>query len=212
MHPLLIGLAATALLCGCSSLTALRESGPLFPGGGESESLDFENHPIGRPPAGFLGGGEEWLIVDSPTAASGEQVLVRAGGEASAIALEAGQGAKEVRVEAAVRVFVGSPGAGVACGGEGEDGYLVRIEPEARRAALYDRQGEDLGLVGERPLEVGKGKWVRVGIRCGDGRVTGYVDGEPIASQRTAVAPSSLELHADAEVTAQFDDVRFRVN
>ena len=210
MRPLLIALAGAAMLGGCSSITALRDSGPLFPANGE-ESLDFENQTIGRPPAGFVGGAEQWLVAESPSAASGEQVLVHDGGETSRITLEAGEGGKEIRAEVAVRVFVGAPGAGVACG-EGENGYLVRFEPEARRAALYDRSGVELGLVAERPVEVRKGKWIRLGIRCGDGRVTGYVDGEPIASHRTDVALSSLELHADAEVTAPFDDVRFRVN
>lgn len=215
MRPLLIPALALATLAGCTSiaeLPALRDSGPLFPRGGEAESLDFENQPLGRPPSGFVGGEDQWLVADSPTAASGEHVLVRGGGEASALVLEAGQGAKELRAEVAVRVFVGAPGAGVGCSGGEESGYLVRLEPESRRVALYDRTGDELGLVGARPVELDKGKWVRLGIRCGDGEVTGYVEGEAIASQRTTEVPSALKLFADAEVTAQFDDVRFSVN
>jgi hypothetical protein len=121
LHSIVIALVGAVMLGGCSSITALRDSGPLFPANGE-ESLDFENQPIGRPPAGFFGGAEQWLVADSPSAASGEHVLVHDGGETSTITLGAGQGAKEIRAEVAVRVFVGAPGAGVACGGEGENG------------------------------------------------------------------------------------------
>lgn len=196
-------------LAGCTTLAASRISGPLFSESSGGERLDFENQPLGRAPSGFVSGPTNWSVADSPTAASGEQVLVHTGEEASAIQVEGGRGAKELRAEAAVRVFVGKAGAGVACAAEDESGYLVRFEPEAKRVALYDRSGEDFALVGERALDASKGKWVRLGIRCGRGQVVGYLDGEVMASRRTEEAPSAIELHADAAVTAQFDDLRY---
>jgi len=196
-------------LAGCATLTAARISGPLFSDASGGERLDFENQPLGRAPSGFERGVKHWSVADSPTAASGEHVLVHTGGDASVLKVEGGKGAKELRAEAAVRVFVGKPGAGVACTDEGRGGYLLRVEPEAKRVALYDRSGEEFALVGERPVEAEKGKWVRIGIRCGRGQVVGYLDGEVMASRRTDEAPEAIALHADAEVTAQFDDVRY---
>lgn len=214
MRSALIGALATALVSGfsgCGLLAVLGDSGPLFAADGEGEGFDFENQSIGRVPAGFVGAADHWHVADSPTAASGEQVLVYGGGEESSLEIEAGRSAKALRAEVSVRVFVGEPGAGVACGGGGENAHLVRVEPAAGRVAFYDR-GESLVLVAEHPLAEAKGDWVRIGIRCTEGQVAAYVAGKRIGSRRVAAEPYSLRLHADAEVTAQFDDVRFRVN
>lgn len=196
-------------LAGCTALAAARVSGPLFSDASAGERLDFENQSLGRAPTGFASDAKQWAVADSPTAASGEHVLVHTGSEASAITVEAARGAKEVRAEAAVRVFVGKPGAGVGCDGDEQSGYLLRLEPEAKRVALYDRSGDDFALVGERPVDTAKGSWVKLGIRCGRGQVVAYLDGQAMASRSTDELPSAIALHADAEVTAQFDDVRY---
>ena len=203
----LIVLLAAVALASCTSIEKRRSSAPLFSDAAVGDRLDFETQTLGRSPEGFAGDTTEFAVADSPSAASGELVVVHRGGKAASLTLQKGEGGTELRGEAAVRVMIGEPGAGVACESPDGSGYLVRVEPEAKRIALYERSVDDLKLVAESPSSVGKGSWVRLGIRCGGGQVTSYLDGVQVASKRAEVEPSNLALHADADVTAHFDDV-----
>jgi hypothetical protein len=203
----LIVALATAALAGCATVAPRTKSAPLFSDAMVGNRLDFETQTLGRAPDGFAGDTAEFAVADSPSAASGELVVVHRGGKAASLTLPPKDGGTAVRGEAAVRVLVGEPGAGVGCEAADGSGYLVRVEPEAKRVALYERTAGDLKLIGESPSTVGKGTWVRLGIQCGRGQVTSYRDGAEIAGKRAEVEPSTLALHADADVTAQFDDV-----
>jgi hypothetical protein len=206
LRNLIVCLAAVPFVS-CATLESRRSSAPLFPGAAVGDRLDFETQPLGRSPEGFSGDTTEFAVADSPSAASGELVVVHRGGKAASLTLQKGEGGKELRGEAAVRVMIGEPGAGVACEAPDGSGYLVRVEPEAKRVALYERSADDLKLVAENPSSAGKGSWVRLGIRCGGGQVTSYLDGVQVATKRAEVEPSILALHVDADVTAHFDDV-----
>ena len=213
VRSLTIAFAALSL-AGCAGIETRRSSAPLFPESAARERLDFETQTLGRAPSGFAGDTTEFAVADSPNAASGELVVVHRGGKAASLTLQPGipegeAANKEFRGEAAVRVMLGEPGAGVACEGPEGSGYLVRVEPEAKRVALYERSVGDLKLVAESPATVTKGSWVRLGIRCGRGQVTSYLDGKPIATKKADVELGVLALHADADVTAHFDDVLF---
>ena len=214
VRSLTIAFAALSL-AGCAGIETRRSSAPLFPESSARDRLDFETQTLGRAPTGFAGDTAEFVVADSPNAASGELVVVHRGGKAGSLTLQPGSAAeggnsgKEFRGEAAVRVMIGEPGAGVACESPDGSGYLVRIEPEAKRVALYERSVGDLKLVAESPATVTKVSWVRLGIRCGRGQVTAYLDGTPIATKKADVELSVLALHADADVTAHFDDVLF---
>ena len=202
-------LLAVLTLAGCASVSSPRKAAPLFADQSAGDKFDFESQTLGRAPTGFNGDTAEFAVADSPSAASGELVVVHRGGKAASLTLQPAKAGQEVRGEAAVRVMVGDPGAGVGCDASDGSGYLVRVEPGAKRVALYERSAGDLKLVGESASLVVKGSWARLGIRCGRGQVTSYVDGAPVASKSAeGVAPSTLALHADADVTAQFDDVQ----
>ncbi|MGH7802722.1 MAG: hypothetical protein ACREQJ_00110, partial [Candidatus Binatia bacterium] len=185
--------AVTLSLAACANLEARRSSAPLFSDAVARDRLDFETHMVGRAPNGFAGDTTEFAVADSPNAASGELVVVHRGGKAASLTLQpqnAAEGAganKELRGEAAVRVMIGEPGAGVACEASDGSGYLVRVEPDAKRVALYERSVGDLKLVAESPSTVGKGSWARLGIRCGRGQVTAYLDGAPLVSKSAEV-------------------------
>jgi hypothetical protein len=149
-------------------------------------------------------------VVDSPTATSGTQVLVRGGDDSAVLAVKETAGVTSAAGEVAVRVLLGSSGAGLACGGSGNrPEHLLKIEPNAARMALYRKTDDSMKVVDQTPAPVLKGEWARLGIRCEADRVVGYLDGKPVVRDRAAAGAIDLALYADAGVTAQFDDLTY---
>ncbi len=202
---------AIAVVCGCGFVSSLGPMPVLFPTSAGVESVDFEQDSLNQTPDGFDVKLGRWVIADSPTAASGNQVLVCGGSGAASLAVKNAEAADTAGGEVAVRVFLGAPGAGLACNGAegGGTGYFLRLEPASGRIALYRKNGEALTLVGQTPLATPKGEWARIGIRCEDDRVIGYVDGKPKISEGAGLSTFDLALWADPGVTAQFDDLRY---
>lgn len=201
---------ALAVAGGCAAVSSLDPTPALFPSSASVASVDFERDSLSRAPQGFDARLGRWAVADSPTAVSGSQVVVGRGPGAASLAVQNVQAAHTAVGEVAVRVFIGAPGAGLACGGSDSGvGYLLRLEPAAARIGLYRKNGEALALVGETPLATPKGEWVRIGIRCEDDRVIGYVDGKPRISAPAGLPAFDLALWADPGVTAQFDDLRY---
>ncbi len=62
----------------------VRAASPLFPSKASVQRFDFEHDTLHQPPDGFEARSGQWSVVDSPTATSGTQVLVR-GGEGSGL-------------------------------------------------------------------------------------------------------------------------------
>ena len=58
-------------------------------------------------------------------------------------------------------------------------------------------------------MDVAKGDWVRIGIRCESHRTIGYVDDKSVVRIAEGVGPFDLVLIVDAGVTAQFDDLAY---
>jgi hypothetical protein len=186
-----------------------RKAPPLFGARDPVERSDFEGDAINHAPQGFEVRSGEWVVVDSPTAASGYQVLVRRGKEAARLVVKGSRSEGGVRGEVAVRLLVGNPGAGIACEGGGAESYMVRAEHETKRAALYRREGESLSLVAAEALPLDQNQWARLGIACGAGGVVAYLNGRPIARVAATLGRVALVLEADPEVVAQFDDLRY---
>lgn len=200
-----IALAATSA---CGVVSSLGPAPSLFPAAAGVVRVDFEQDALSQPPHGFAANLGHWAVVDSPTAASGNQVVVCDGSGASSLAVQNAQAVHAAVGEVAVRIFLGAPGAGLACNGA-DDGYFLKVEPAAARVGLYRRSGETLTLVGQAPLGTPKGEWARIGLRCEDDRVIGYVDGKPKISERAALSAFDLALWGDPGVTAQFDDLKY---
>ena len=109
----------------------------------------------------------------------------------------------------AVRVFLGS-GAGLSCDDTSDAvAQILKLEPSERRIALYRKTGDSMKLVDEAPVDVAKGDWVRIGIRCESHRTIGYVDDKSVVRIGEGVGTFDLVLIVDAGVTAQFDDLAY---
>jgi hypothetical protein len=204
---------AVAAASSCASLVSSVESDPpLFSGSGNVQRVDFEDRALHKPPEGFETRLGSWSVADSPTAVSGTQVLVRGGEGAAELIPKDAQGVVAAGGEVAVRVFLGTPGAGLECDADqGKAGYLLKLEPDARRVALYRKSADSLTAVDEATVSAPKGEWTRLGIVCQDGRVIGYLDGKPAVKDRGPVPPFDLAIYADPGVTAQFDDLKYWV-
>lgn len=182
----------------------------LFLPGQALEQIDFEGDAVSRSPGGFEASSDGWTVADSPTAASGSQVLVRSGATSSELRIAKAIGARSLGGEVSVRVFLGSAGAGFACRVGKTESYLVLLEPEAPRVVLYRQAGETRTLLTSRSVGESKGRWARLGIRCEPSRVAAYIDGEPMAQTRTpSGAAIDLALYVEGGVVAQFDDLRY---
>jgi hypothetical protein len=181
----------------------------LFSGAGIAK-VDFENDALSQPPEGFDARLGQWTVADSPTATSGNQVVVRGGESAASLALKNAEAVRSAGGEVSVRIFLGTAGAGIECGArEGGSGYALKLEPETRRIALYRKTGEALALVGQAAVSTPKGAWARIGLRCDNRQVTAYVDGKAKLRDRAGVGTFDLGLCADPGVTAQFDDLAY---
>lgn len=204
-----VGLLVVGLLCSCTTLSKLAPPPPLFPDRSAVDQLDFEQDALGRPPEGFEAASpDEWRVADSPTAASGSQVVAHGGEAASSLGLKASEAARAAAAQVALRIFLGSSGAGVACDGA-EGSYVLKVEPHDSRVALYRGRRGSLTLIGQAPLATPKGEWVRIGLRCDGRQVVGYVNGKPVLRSKAGLAPFQIALVTDAGVTAQFDDLRY---
>jgi hypothetical protein len=182
----------------------------LFPAGDDVKKIDFEHGALNASPEGFETRLGRWSVADSPTAASGAQVLVRDGKSAGELILKDAEGVTAAGGEVAVRVFLGAPGAGIWCDADrGKAGYLLKLEPDARRIALYQTSADSMTAVGQVAVDVPKGEWSRLGLLCERDRVIGYVDGKPAVENRGSMPPFDLALYADPGVTAQFDDFEY---
>jgi hypothetical protein len=211
----IVGLGC-ALLCLAASACAIAShvSGtpPLFSQKGGLHMFNFEQDALHQPPEGFDPRIGRWTVEDSPTAASGTQVLVRGGEEAGALAVKNAEDVDTAAAEAATRIFLGGSGAGLACSGKAPAaGYVVKVEPNVGRMALYRKSGDTLQLLDEAQVAAQKGEWARIGIRCDRDRVVGYFNGKAVVKQRADIHGFELALYADPGVTAQFDDVTFWV-
>jgi hypothetical protein len=207
--PSTLAVLILALLTSCTALSTLAPPPSLFPDRSAVDELDFEQDALGQPPEGFKASARgQWRVADSPTAASGNQVLAHGGETPSSLDLKGSEAALSGAAQVSVRIFVGSPGAGVACDGSA-DSYVLKIEPHASRVALYRRTAGSLGLVDQVPIATPKGDWVRIGLRCDGAQVVGYVNGKAVVKSKTGVAPFRLALVSDAGVTAQFDDLKY---
>jgi hypothetical protein len=174
------------------------------------KKVDFENDALAESPEGFETRLGRWSVADSPTAASGVQVLVRGGEGAGELILKDAEGVTAAGGEVAVRVFLGTPGAGIWCDGDrGQAGYLLKLEPDARRVALYRTSADSMTAVDQVAVAAPKGEWRRLGILCQSDRVIGYLDGEPAVRNQGPMPPFDLALYADPGVTAQFDDFKY---
>jgi len=203
---------ALGLLPSCATLSTLAPPPSLFPDRSDVEQFDFERHSLGQPPEGFEAPRGHWAVVDSPTAASGNQVLVRGGQAASRLALKRSEPARAGAAEVALRILLGSSGAGLVCdGGEGGSSFLLKAENHASRVALYGGKNGTLTMVGQAPVANPKGEWLRIGLRCDDAQVIGYVGGKPILRSRSDLGAFNFALVSDAGVTAQFDDFEYWV-
>jgi hypothetical protein len=182
----------------------------LFPASQLVSRLDFETDALNQPPRGLVARSTgRWAVADSPHAVVGSQVVVRRGDEASLLALERAEAAERVSGEVSVRVLLGPSGAGIACETGESEGFVVKAEPDAGRVALYRRSPGGLELVGSEPAEIRKGEWVRLGIRCEPKVVLAYLDGRAVLRRPVGGDRPRLALYADADVTAQFDDLRY---
>jgi hypothetical protein len=205
-------LALGLLLPSCAALSTLAPPPSLFPDRSEAERFDFERDSIGQPPEGFEAPQGHWAVVDSPTAASGNQVLVRGGQTASRLALKRSEPARAGSAEVTLRILLGSSGAGLACdGGDGGSSFVLEVEPHASRVALYGGKNGALTVVGQALSATPKGEWLRIGLRCDDAQVIGYVGGKPVLRSRSDLGAFDLALFSDAGVTAQFDDFEYWV-
>jgi hypothetical protein len=198
-----------SVLTSCTALSTLTPPPPLFPDRSAVDELDFEQDALGQPPQGFKASAPgQWRVADSPTAASGNQVLAHGGATSSSLDLTGSATARSAAAQVSVRIFLGSAGAGIACDGSA-DSYVLKVEPHAARVALYRGTGGSLTLVDQVPMTAVKGDWVRIGLRCDGVQVVGYVNGKPALRSKTGVAPFQLALVSDAGVTAQFDDLKY---
>lgn len=201
--------AALLLLSGCSLVPAIGPSPQLFSGANVAK-VDFESDALSQPPEGFDARAGQWAVVDSPTATSGNQVLVRGGETAATLALKSAEAVHAAGGEVSVRVFIGPAGAGLACGGrDGGAGYTLKFEPDTKRVALYRTGGAGDALVAQTPVAGSKGVWTRIGLRCEPHRVTGYVDGKAKLHDGGVLDSFDLALCADPGVIAQFDDLAY---
>ena len=183
---------------------------PLFAAGESIQEVDFESNAISRTPSEFEASSEGWAVANSPTAVSGFQVLVRDGAAPSDLKVAGTSGSRRVEGEVGVRVLLGSAGAGIACATGEAESYLVILEPEAERVALYRRTGETRTLVTSHPISEKKGSWSRVGIQCDPSRVVGYWGGKRVMQTRATIgAAVTLALRAEGGVVAQFDDLKY---
>lgn len=197
-------------LSGCHALPHRDRAPSIFAGATNVERVDFEKNPLNRPPAGFEARSGDWSVVDSPTALSGEQVLVRRGDEPAALLVQGAERAEQVAGEVALRVLMGASGAGLACEtGEEGSGYLLKLEPSVGRAVLLRVSGDDTTAVGSHAVEVAKDDWTRVGLLCQSDRVIGYLAGKPFARDSGLPGVVSFGLYADGGTTVQFDDLRY---
>jgi hypothetical protein len=193
----------------CAIATRVTGTPPLFSSKATLQMFDFEQDALHQPPEGFESRSGRWVVEDSPTAASGTQVLVRGGDDAAVLAVKNAEGVHAAAGEAAMRVFLGGSGAGLYCYGKDGSGYLVKLEPSGGRLALYHKSGDSLNLVGQAPISSPKGEWIRVGIRCEGDRVLGYLNGKLALKERAEIREFDLGLYTDPGVTAQFDDVAY---
>jgi hypothetical protein len=195
----------------CSSLvSSVERDPPLFSGNDNVQKVDFEDRALNEPPEGFETRLGRWSVADSPTAVSGTQVLVRGGEGAAELIPEDAEGVVAAGGEVAVRVLLGAPGAGIGCDADqGKAGYLLKLEPDARRIALYRKSADSITTVDQAAVSAPKGEWTRLGIVCQSDRVIGYLDGKPAVKDRGPVPPFDLALYADPGVTAQFDDFKY---
>ena len=203
---LALTLAATS---SCALVSSIRGAPPLFAGGPSVQQFDFEEGALHAPPEGFEARLGHWAIADSPTAASGNQVLVRDGDGAAMLVVKDAEGVSAAAGEVSVRVFLGASGAGISCDAGQKVGYSLKLEPEAARIALYRRTADVTTLVDHVSTSVPKGEWARIGIRCDSDRVVGYLDGKPVVKARGSIAEFDLALYADPGVAVQFDDLKF---
>jgi len=208
----------TALSAGLASLgiagcAMLGTASPLFPTRASVQRFDFERDTLHQPPEGFDAHGGQWSVVDSPTATSGTQVLVRGDDSAGLLAVKEAEGVTAAGGEVQVRVFLGSSGAGLSCSSsKNGGGHVLKLEANATRVALYREADGSMKMVDEYPAPVPKGEWARIGIRCDSDRVIGYLDGKPVVRDRSTTSAFDLALYADAGVTAQFDDLSYWAN
>jgi hypothetical protein len=202
---------ALAAAGSCASLVSSVEGDPpLFPGSGDVQKVDFEDRALNEPPEGFETRIGRWSVADSPTAVSGTQVLVRGGEGAAELVPKDAEGVVSAGSEVSVRIFLGAPGAGIWCDADrGKAGYLLKLEPDARRIALYRKSADSMTNVDQAAISASKGEWTRLGLLCQSDRVIGYLDGKPAVKDRGAVPPFDLALYADPGVTAQFDDFKY---
>lgn len=210
MHKYGLGILGVVTLgfTACAVATRVAGAPPLFSSKVTPQMFDFEQDALHQPPEGFEARSGRWVVEDSPTAASGTQVLVRGGDDAAVLAVKNAEHVHAAAGEAATRVFLGGSGAGLFCYAK-DGGYLVKLEPNAGRLALYRTSGDSLTLVDQSPVSAPKGDWVRVGIRCEGDRVLGYVNGKLAVKQRAEIGEFDLALYTDPGVTAQFDDVTY---
>jgi hypothetical protein len=203
---------ALATVSACTVVSKVSGTPPLFANKAAVHMFDFEQDVLHQPPGGFDSRFGRWTVEDSPTAVSGTQVLVRGGDDAAVLALKNAEGVDAGAAEAAMRIFLGGSGAGLSCSGkDGGPGYLVKIEPNVGRLALYRKAGDALELVDEAQVQAQKGEWARIGIRCDADRVIGYFNGKPTVKHRAEMHAFELALYTDPGVTAQFDDVTYWV-
>lgn len=182
----------------------------MFSGSGNVQRIDFEDGALHEPPEGFETRLGRWSVADSPTAASGTQVLVRGGDGAAVLVLKDASGVAAAAGEVAIRVFLGTSGAGIWCDADqGNAGYLLKLEPDAQRIALYRKSGDSMTAVDQATVSAPKGEWTRLGILCENDRVIGYLDGKPAVMNRGPMSAFDLALYADPGVTAQFDDFKY---
>jgi len=201
---------ALAAAGSCALVSSVERNPPLFSGSGNVQKIDFEDSALHEPPEGFETRLGSWSVADSSTAASGTQVLVRGGEGAAELVLKDAEGVVAAAGEVAVRVFLGTPGAGIWCDADrGKAGYLLKLEPDARRIALYRKSADSITAVDQATVSAPKGEWTRLGILCQNDRVIGYLDGKPAVKNLGPVPPFDLALYADPGVTAQFDDFKY---
>ncbi|MET0152833.1 MAG: hypothetical protein ABW298_09535 [Candidatus Binatia bacterium] len=202
------GLAWLPLSCGVVPSVGVAPA--LFATASGVHRFDFEHDTLHEPPQGFEPRLGRWAVADSPTALSGAQVLVGAGGDAGLLAVKEAEGVTAAAGEVAVRVFLGSSGAGLSCDATSEvAAQVLKLEPRERRIALYRKTGDSMKLVDQAPVTAPKGEWVRIGIRCESHRTVGYVDEKSVVRMGEGLGSFDLALVADAGVIAQFDDLAY---
>src|SRR6516225_2733632 len=146
----------------CTELSSVTGAPALFTAGDGVRRFDFEHDTLHEPPQGFEPRLGRWAVADSPTAFSGAQVLVGSGDDAGVLAVKDARGVTAAAGEVAVRVFLGS-GAGLSCDDTSDAvAQILKLEPRERRIALYRKTGDSVKLVGEAPVDVAEGDWVRI--------------------------------------------------